>query len=57
MLPEFRLTYAPSYHRLDDVEAKMVETEKEAEKARKDSKNARDQFNEIKRKRFVLHYP
>lgn len=31
----------------------MVETEKEADKARKDSKNARDQFNEIKRKRFV----
>nr|VWO99827.1 NOT4p [Ganoderma boninense] len=40
--------------RLDDVEAKMVETEKEAEKARKDSKTARDQFNEIKRKRCEL---
>nr|VWO96457.1 Structural maintenance of chromosomes protein [Ganoderma boninense] len=40
--------------RLDDVEAKMVETEKEAEKARKDSKSARDQFNEIKRKRCEL---
>ena len=37
--------------RLDDVEAKLMETEKEADKARKDSKNARDQFNEIKRKR------
>lgn len=47
----------PPYTRLDDVEAKMVETEKEAEKARKDSKNARDQFNEIKRKRFVLDSP
>ncbi len=32
----------------------MVETEKEAEKARKDSKGARDQFNELKRKRFVF---
>lgn len=37
--------------RLDDVEAKLVETEKEAEKARKDSKNARDQFNDVKQKR------
>jgi len=37
--------------RLDDVEAKLVETEKEAEKARKDSKNARDQFNDVKQRR------
>ena len=37
--------------RLDDVEAKLVETEKEAEKARKDSKNARDQFNDVKLRR------
>lgn len=28
-----------------------METEKEADKARKDSKTARDQFNEIKRRR------
>ncbi|KAL4079656.1 RecF/RecN/SMC [Scleroderma citrinum] len=40
--------------RLDDVEAKLVETEKEAEKARKDSKTARDQFNDIKRRRYDL---
>lgn len=37
--------------RLDDVEARLVETEKEAEKARKDSKNARDQFNDVKQRR------
>ena len=37
--------------RLDDVEAKLVETEREAEKARKDSKNARDQFNDVKLRR------
>jgi len=37
--------------RLDDVEAKLVETEKEAEKARKDSKSARDQFNDVKQRR------
>lgn len=30
-----------------------METEKEAEKARKDSKTAREQFNDIKRKRYV----
>ena len=30
-----------------------METEKEAEKARKDSKTAREQFNDIKRKRCV----
>ncbi|KAF8840540.1 RecF/RecN/SMC protein [Paxillus ammoniavirescens] len=40
--------------RLDDVEARLVETEREAEKARKDSKTARDQFNEIKRQRCEL---
>lgn len=37
--------------RLDDVEARLVETEKEAEKARKDSKNARDQFHDMKQRR------
>ncbi|THH32095.1 hypothetical protein EUX98_g2090 [Antrodiella citrinella] len=40
--------------RLDDVEAKLLETEREADKARKDSKSARDQFNEIKKKRCEL---
>lgn len=40
--------------RLDDVEAKLAETEKEAEKARKDSKTARDQFNDVKRRRYEL---
>ncbi|RDX49778.1 cohesin complex subunit psm1 [Lentinus brumalis] len=40
--------------RLDDVEAKLVETEKEADKARKDSKTAREQFNELKKKRCEL---
>ncbi|KAG7448818.1 condensin complex subunit SMC1 [Guyanagaster necrorhizus] len=40
--------------RLDDVEAKLAETEKEADLARKDSKNARDKFQEIKKKRCDL---
>lgn len=40
--------------RLDDVEARLVETEREADKARKDSKTARDQFNEIKRQRWAV---
>ncbi|KAK2462607.1 hypothetical protein APHAL10511_005340 [Amanita phalloides] len=40
--------------RLGDVEAKLATTEKEAEKARKDSKHARDQFNEIKKQRCDL---
>lgn len=40
-----------SFYRLDDVEAKLMETEKDAEKARKDSKNARDHFNDMKRRR------
>lgn len=43
--------------RLDDVEAKLVETEKEAEKARKDSKNARDQFNDIRKQRHLFPSP
>ncbi|KAJ6560360.1 condensin complex subunit SMC1 [Mycena capillaripes] len=40
--------------RLEDVEAKLADTEKEADKARKDSKTARDDFNEIKRRRCEL---
>nr|AYN55353.1 cohesin complex subunit I [Sparassis latifolia] len=40
--------------RLDDVETKLLETEKEADKARKDSKTARDQFNDVKRRRCEL---
>jgi structural maintenance of chromosome 1 len=37
--------------RLDDVEAKLAETEREADKARKDSKNARDEFADVKKRR------
>lgn len=37
--------------RLDDVEMKLADTEKEAEKARKDSKGARDHFNDVKKRR------
>jgi len=40
--------------RLDDVEAKLADTEKEADKARKDSKTARDQFNDVKRRRCEM---
>ncbi|KAJ8594932.1 RecF/RecN/SMC protein [Rhizopogon salebrosus TDB-379] len=40
--------------KLDDVEAKLADTEKEADKARKDSKSARDQFNDVKRRRCEL---
>jgi structural maintenance of chromosome 1 len=40
--------------RLDDVEVKLAETEKEAEKARKDSKSARDTFNDVKQRRYGL---
>ncbi|KAI0073307.1 hypothetical protein K474DRAFT_231833 [Panus rudis PR-1116 ss-1] len=36
--------------RLDDVEAKLVETEK----ARKESKTAREQFNDVKKRRCNL---
>lgn len=38
--------------RLDDVENKLAETEKEADKARKDSKSARDTFNDVKQRRY-----
>lgn len=40
--------------RLDDVEAKLKDTEKEADKARKESKDARDHFNDVKRRRTEL---
>jgi len=39
---------------LDEVQEKLVQTEKEAEEARKESKKARDTFNEVKRKRYVI---
>lgn len=40
--------------RLDDVEAKLIETEKEADRARKDSKSAREHFNDVRRRRCEL---
>ncbi|KAG6852767.1 hypothetical protein C0991_009264 [Blastosporella zonata] len=40
--------------RLDDVEAKLADTEREADKARKDSKQARDEFQDVKRRRCEL---
>ncbi|KAN0135870.1 RecF/RecN/SMC [Lactarius tabidus] len=40
--------------RLDDVETKLADTEKEADKARKDSKGARDTFNDVKLRRTEL---
>jgi structural maintenance of chromosome 1 len=40
--------------RLDDVENKLADTEKEADKARKDSKNARDAFSDVKQRRYGL---
>lgn len=39
------------FESLEDVEAKLVDTEKEADKARKDSKSARSQFDDVKRRR------
>ena len=35
---------------------KLVDTEKEADKARKDSKLARDHFNDVKMRRFVFDF-
>jgi chromosome segregation ATPase len=51
----FALSTSPliGHSRLDDVEAKLADTEKEADKARKDSKNARDQFNDVKKRRWA----
>lgn len=40
--------------RLEDVEAKLKETDREAAKTRNDSKSARDKFNELKKKRCEL---
>lgn len=39
------------WRRLDDVEQKLADTEKEADKSRKDSKTAREQFNDVKQRR------
>ncbi|TFK38253.1 condensin complex subunit SMC1 [Crucibulum laeve] len=40
--------------RLDDVEAKLAETEREADNARQASKTARDNFNDVKKRRCDL---
>ncbi len=45
-----------SCYRYDDVETKIKQTEKENETARKESKKARDEFNDIKKKRYK-HMP
>ena len=47
-----------SVRSLDDVEAKLIDTDKETEKARKEVKVARDEFNTVKKKRccpIVVH--
>ncbi|KAJ3798658.1 condensin complex subunit SMC1 [Lentinula aff. detonsa] len=40
--------------RLDDVEQKLAETEAETEKARKDSKTAREKYQDVQRRRTKL---
>ncbi|PWZ00201.1 putative SMC1-chromosome segregation protein [Testicularia cyperi] len=40
--------------RLDDTEAKLVETEKEFDRSRRQAKEARDEFNRIKKRRCDL---
>ncbi|KAH7103427.1 condensin complex subunit SMC1 [Auriculariales sp. MPI-PUGE-AT-0066] len=49
MVPNMKAT-----DRLDDVEAKLADTEKDADKARKESKSTRDEFNDIKKRRCDL---
>lgn len=45
---------------LDGVEMKLADTEREAEQARKESKRARDNFNDVRKRRYdfvvkILH--
>jgi structural maintenance of chromosome 1 len=51
MLPYFPAFVHLIVHSLEDVEAKLAETEKEADKTRKESKTARDSFNDVKKRR------
>lgn len=51
-LPRFLTKCVP--FRLEDVEAKLADTEKEADKARQDSRTARDTYNDVKRRRYSL---
>lgn len=37
--------------RLDDVESKLAATDKDADKARKQSKDAREEFNRVRKER------
>ncbi|KAG8915652.1 Structural maintenance of chromosomes protein 1 [Tulasnella sp. 408] len=40
-----------AFEKLDDVEAKLAATDKEADKARKQSKDAREEFNRVRKER------
>lgn len=52
------MSNSPSdYYRLDDVESKLKDTEREAERARKESKDARDHFTDVKRRRYIHIFP
>lgn len=46
MAPNMKAT-----ERLDDVEHKLRDAEEEADTAKKESKAARDRFNDVKRRR------
>ena len=49
MAPNMKAT-----ERLDDVEHKLRDAEGEADVAKKESKAARDRFNDVKRQRSVM---
>jgi hypothetical protein len=52
MAPNMKAT-----ERLDDVEHKLLNAEEEADAAKKESKAARDRFNDVKRRRSVSRLP
>ena len=49
-----KLLFTSYSGRLDEVESKLAATDKDADKARKTSKDARDDFNKVKKKRLDL---
>ena len=42
------------FYRLDGIEQRLHDTEREFDSARKEAKTAKDRFNSVKQKRFLL---
>ena len=60
IMSSFSLFYLNSFaniylfYRLDGIEQRLHDTEREFDSARREAKTAKDKFNSVKQKRFLL---